>query len=152
MKKTFWVIALLGTVLIACSNQANEQTTTEPKTSGTESPAEGDMKGMDPSNMTVQAKPSKDIQQISPDSGEVPMGDAEIVVRIEKENLTPEDVAVEVSMPMEGEEPMTSLAIVEAGDSAQEFKIKTNFGMAGPWAVQVKAEDAEPAIFAFDVK
>lgn len=152
MKKKFWLIALLSTVLMACSNPANQQATTVPQTNETESPSAGDRTEIDPSSMEVQAKASKDIQQISPDSSEVPMGDAEIIVRIEKENLTPEDIEVDVTMPMEGEEPMTSLAIVEAGDQAQEFKIKTNFGMVGPWAVQVKAKDAEPAIFAFEVK
>lgn len=137
MKKLFLAIALVSTFLFSCSAQSGEQATET--SDSAEAPTE-------------QAKQSKDIHLVSPKSAEMPMGDAELVVHVEKENLTPDDVSVQVSMPMEGEADMTSLAIVEPGDKDQEFKIKTNFGMAGPWTVQVKAKDAEPATLAFNIK
>lgn len=159
MKKIFLAIALVSTFLFSCSAQSGEQATetsesAEVPTEQAKSKPDGNKEGMDPSNTsgTDQANKSKDIHLVSPKSAEVPMGDAELVVRVEKEDLTPDDVSVQVSMPMEGEADMTSLAIVEPGDKAQEFKIKTNFGMAGPWTVQVKAKDAEPATLAFEVK
>lgn len=159
MKNIFVTLSLISTLLFACSSPSGEQTA---KTSDhsdampekAETPANSKTDSMDHSKMsdTEQAKSSKDIHLVSPESGEVPMGDAEIVVHVDKDNLTPDDVSVEVSMPMEGQEDMTSLALVESGDQAQEFKIKTNFGMAGPWTVSVKAKDAEPATLAFNVK
>lgn len=151
MKKVLWAIALLSTVLVACSTNSSE-----PTRQGMESPSEmaKDKGDMDHSNMSdgVVAQASKDIHLVKPENSEVPMGDVELVVHVDKDNLQPEDIAVEVSMPMAGEEDMTALAIVEPGDAAQEFKIKTNFGMAGPWSVKVGAKDAEPTILAFTVK
>lgn len=122
MKKIFLAIALVSTFLFSCSAQSGEQAaetsdSAEAPTEQAKSKPDGDKEGMDPSNT------SKDIHLVSPKSAEVPMGDAELVVRVEKENLTPEDVSVQVSMPMEGEADMTSLAIVEPGDKAQEFKL-----------------------------
>ena len=159
MKKLFLAIALVSTLLFSCSTQSGEQATetsdsAEAPTEQAKSKSDGNKEGMDHSQTsgTDQANKSKDIHLVSPKSVEVPMGDAELVVRVEKESVTPDDVSVQVSMPMEGEADMTSMAIVEPGDKAQEFKIKTNFGMAGPWTVQVKAKDAEPATLAFEVK
>ena len=74
------------------------------------------------------------------------------MVAIAGDAVTTDDVMVEVSMPMEGEDPMTSMAIVEPGESAEQFKIKTNFGMVGPWSVHVMAKEADPATFVFDVQ
>ncbi|QUY45807.1 FixH family protein [Acaryochloris marina] len=159
MKKLFLAIALVSTFLFSCSAQSGEQATetsdsAEAPTEQAKSKSDGDREDMGHSQTsgTEQAKQSKDIHLVSPKSAEMPMGDAELVVHVEKENLTPDDVSVQVSMPMEGEADMTSLAIVEPGDKDQEFKIKTNFGMAGPWTVQVKAKDAEPATLAFNIK
>lgn len=155
MKRIFLAIALLSTFLFSCNAQSGDQAakTSDSAEAPTEK-AETKSDGMDHSQTsgTDQAKKSKDIHLVSPKSADMPMGDAELVVRVEKENVTPDDVSVQVSMPMEGEADMTSLAIVEPGNKAQEFKIKTNFGMAGPWTVQVKAKDAEPATLAFEVK
>ena len=159
MKRIFFAIALLSTFLFSCNAQSGDQAakttdSAEAPTEKAETKSNGDREGMDHRKMsdTNQAKKSKDIHLVSPKSVEMPMGDAELVVHVEKENVSPDDVSVQVSMPMEGEEDMTSLAIVEPGNKAQEFKIRTNFGMAGPWTVQVKAKDAEPATLAFEVK
>ncbi|MBE9030458.1 FixH family protein [filamentous cyanobacterium LEGE 11480] len=156
MFQKFALAAFLSVTLIACGSNASQKSSQPSDTTAATSPAKSDSttKGMDHSKMgdTVKAKASKDIRQVSPSSNEVKMGDAEIVVSVLQENLTADDVEVKVSMPMEGEDPMTSMAIVEAGTQPNQFKIKTNFGMAGPWAVHVMAKGAEPATFAFQVK
>lgn len=112
-----------------------------------------EMAAMDHSQMDgMEAQTSKDIHLVSPEADALPMGDAELVVHIAKDGLVAEDVSVEVAMPMEGEETMTAMAIVEPGEGEQEFKIKTNFGMAGAWTVHVMAPDAEPATLAFNIQ
>ncbi|PZD71023.1 hypothetical protein C1752_08465 [Acaryochloris thomasi RCC1774] len=160
MKKTFLAIAVVSTLLVACGANSNEQATQSSSNGSsapiaqTEANAESNRDSQDHSERsgTNPVKASEDIHLVSPESGELPMGDAEIVVHIEQENLTPEDVSADVSMPMAGEADMTSLAIIEPGDEAKQFKIKTNFGMAGSWTMEVKAKDAEPATLAFNVK
>lgn len=159
-EKNFLVIAIVSTLLVACGANSDEQAPpsssngSDTSTTQPEATAEGNTDGQDHSEMsaTDSAQVSEDIHLVSPESGELPMGDAEIVVHIEQENLTPEDVSADVLMPMAGEEDMTALAIVEPGAETKQFKIKTNFGMAGSWTMEVKAKGAEPATLAFDVK
>ena len=150
MKQLLGAVALSSLLLVACGNDTSDS---NQAVETSESMAEKSEQ-MDHSKMAdgVTAQESKDIHLVSPEEGEIPMGDAELVVHVEKENLKPEDLSVEVSMPMAGEEDMTSLAIVEAGDEAQQFKIKTNFGMAGDWAVKVSAPDAEPVVLALTIQ
>lgn len=159
MNKRFWAIAVVSTLLVACGANSNEQAPpsangSDASTTQPEATAEGKPDGQDHSEMsaTDSAQASEDIHLVSPESGELPMGDAEIVVHIEQENLTPEDVSADVLMPMAGEEDMTALAIVEPGAEAKQFKIRTNFGMAGSWTMKVQAKGAEPAVLAFNVK
>ncbi len=159
MKKILLAIALASTTLLVSCSGSSSDSATAPTDSAAETTAEvaeaskDDMAGMDHSQMDgMEAKASKDIHLVSPEADAFPMGDAELVVHIAKEGLAAEDVMVEVAMPMEGEETMTAMAIVEAGEGEQEFKIKTNFGMAGSWTVHVMAPDAEPATLAFNIQ
>lgn len=160
MKKFILAIAFAGTLLLASCGAKETATTPSSNTATADSTGDmaqeimdGDMAGMDHSQMDgMEAKASDDISLVSPSEEAVPMGDAELVVEIAGDSVTTDDVMVEVSMPMEGEEPMTSMAIVEPGDAADKFKIKTNFGMVGPWSVHVMAKEADPATFVFDVQ
>lgn len=165
MKKIIWAIAFSTTLFLA-SCGSKEATSNAPEmamdaaetTQGNMAADSGmdhsQMDGMDHSQMDGmdKAMASKDIHLVSPEAEALPMGDAELVVHIAQDGLAADDVRVEVAMPMEGEEMMTAMAIVEAGDGEKEFKIKTNFGMAGPWTVHVMAPDAEPAILAFNIQ
>lgn len=159
MKKIIWAIAFSTTLFLAsCGSKEATSNAPEMAMDAAETTqgnmADGDMAGMDHSQMNGmdKAMASKDIHLVSPEAEALPMGDAELVVHIAQDGLAADDVRVEVAMPMEGEEMMTAMAIVEAGDGEQEFKIKTNFGMAGPWTVHVMAPDAEPATLAFNVQ
>lgn len=161
MKKFILAIAFAGTLLLAsCGSNETASTAPSSDTAAADSMGDmaqgkmdGDMAGMDHSQMEGMAsKASDDIHLVSPEAQELPMGDAELVVHFTQDGLTADDVRVEVSMPMEGDEPMTAMAIVEPGDEDNQFKVKTNFGMAGPWTVHVMAKDSDPATFAFAVQ
>ena len=160
MKKFILAIAFAGTLLLASCGSNETASAPASDTAAADSMGDmaqdnmdGDMAGMDHSQMDgMEAKASDDINLVSPTAEAMPMGNAELVVAIAGDAVTADDVMVEVSMPMEGEDPMTSMAIVEPGEAADQFKIKTNFGMAGPWSVHVMAKEADPATFVFDVQ
>jgi hypothetical protein len=142
MIKLLPLLLTLSFFTIACSTPEEAQTeTTSTTTSG---------------QQTENAK----INLVSPNSQEaVKMGDNILVVEV-LDPQTQKPVAVEtldvnVSMPMEGEEDMTSMAKVEPDAQPGRYKIKTNFGMQGKWNVVTQVKDPKlngQANYTFDVK
>ena len=113
-----------------------------------------------PSTTTSQQTENAKINLVSPNPQDaVKMGDNQLIVEV-LDPQTQKPVAVEtldvnVSMPMEGQEPMTSMAKVEPDAQPGRYKIKTNFGMQGKWNVVTQVKDPKlqgQANYTFDVK
>ncbi|MDB9529722.1 FixH family protein [Oscillatoria sp. CS-180] len=150
MKKALFLILPLVFLTAACgsANQAEPEatadTTEEPATETTEAPA---------------TDAGVAIALVSPEDGSVPMGDAELVLQVidpaTNEPVEVEDLQVDLSMGMDGMEPMTTMAIVEPGEETGQYKVMTNMGMEGMWMMEVTSADpAMPgeATFELDVK
>ena len=130
MKKILTLILPISLLIVACGSPSTEtqtQSETSPKTE-TKATAE---------NMAI-------IALVSPE-GEIPMGDAELILEVQ-DNTSGEVVAVEnievnSTMPMEGEDPMISKVEIEPTETPGQFKVKTNFGMAGTWNLAATVKD-----------
>ena len=136
MKKIlFWVLPLvLLTAACGNANQAETDTTDTAETAAAETAA--------PTAETEGVA----IALVSPEDGSVPMGDAELVLQVidpaTNEPVEVEDLQVDLSMPMDGMEPMTTMAVVESEAEAGQYKVMTNLGMEGMWIMEVKSADA----------
>ncbi|WP_346293203.1 FixH family protein [Sphaerothrix gracilis] len=149
MKKVLFLILPLVFLTAACgsANQAEPEatadTTEAPATETTEAPAAEGVA----------------IALVSPEDGSVPMGDAELVLQVAdsatNEPVEVEDLQVDLSMGMDGMEPMTTMAVVEPGEEPGQYKVMTNLGMQGMWMMEVTSADAAmpgEATFELDVK
>ena len=144
MIKLLPLLLTLSFFTIACSTpeaQTETQTETASTTSG-------------------QQIESAKINLVSPNPQEsVKMGDNTLVVEViapqTQKPVAVETLDVNVVMPMEGEEDMTSMAKVEPDAQPGRYKIKTNFGMQGKWNVVTQVKDPKlqgQANYTFDVK
>lgn len=124
---------------------------------------QADSAAVDTAAPTVEtAAPSEGgvaITLVSPEDASVPMGDAELVLQVvdpaTNDPVAVEDLQVDLSMAMDGMEPMTTMTMVEPGEQPGEYKVMTNLGMEGMWMMEVESADpAMPgvAIFNLDVK
>lgn len=149
MKKVLFLILPLVFLTAACgsANQAEPEATSDT----TEAPA----------TETAEAPVAEGvaIALVSPEDASVPMGDAELVLQVvdpaTNEPVAVDDLQVDLSMPMDGMEPMTTMAIVEPGEETGQYKVMTNLGMEGMWMMEVTSADAAmpgEATFNLDVK
>ena len=144
MIKLLPLLLTLSFFTIACSTP-EAQTETQTETASTTS-------GQQTENATINL--------VSPNPQEaVKMGDNTLVVEIidpqTQKPVAVETLDVNVSMPMEDEEDMTSMAKVEPDGQPGRYKIKTNFGMKGKWNVATQVKDPKvngQANYTFDVK
>lgn len=147
MIKLLPLLLSLSFLTIACSTPENQTEATSPTTpthSSKQQPQEGNVK----------------INLVSPSSQEtVKMGNAQLVVEVldsqTQKPVTVKDLDIKVSMPMEGDEPMTSMAKVEPDSQPGRYKIKTNFGMQGKWDVVAQVKDSQhqgQASYSFNVQ
>lgn len=133
MKKLLILILPLSFLIFACSSPSNESQNQSEVTPETE--------------VTI-AESGKEVTValVSP-QGDIPMGDAELILEVQDtasgEVIAVENIDVSSTMPMEGEEPMISKVEIEPGDNPGQFKIKTNFGMAGTWNLEATVQDAQ---------
>ncbi|NER80635.1 MAG: FixH family protein [Leptolyngbya sp. SIO1D8] len=148
MKKLLFLVLPLVFLTAACGN-ANQAETEA--TDAAESPA----------TETTEAPAAEGvaIALVTPEDGSVPMGDAELVLQAidpaTNEPVEVEDLQVDLSMPMDGMEPMTTMAIVEPAEEPGQYTVQTNLGMEGMWIMEVKSADAAmpgEATFNLDVK
>ena len=130
MKKLIVLILPLSLLMFACSSASNNQAETQsPVTSEVE---------------TTEEKTVK-VALVSP-QGEIPMGDTELILEVQDstsgEVIPVENIEVSSTMPMEGEDDMISKVEIEPAGNPGQFKIKTNFGMAGTWYLDTKIKDS----------
>ncbi|MBE9062310.1 efflux RND transporter periplasmic adaptor subunit [cf. Phormidesmis sp. LEGE 11477] len=59
--------------------------------------------------------------------------------------IAPEDLAVNLTMPMKNMAPMSAKVDVEPSDKPGEFKINTFLGMKGDWTLEATVTDVEQA-------
>ncbi|MGB3612402.1 MAG: FixH family protein [Elainellaceae cyanobacterium] len=144
MKKRLFLLIAVG-FLAACggTNQAEgdaADTATAPAADAA-SPASGEV----------------DIALVSPDDGTVPMGDAALVLQVvdpaTNEPVAVDGLQVDLSMAMDGMEPMTTMAVVEPGEQPGQYNVMTDMGMAGMWTMAVESSDpAMPGEATFDIE
>ncbi|BAY86064.1 hypothetical protein NIES267_55700 [Calothrix parasitica NIES-267] len=145
MIKLLPLLLTLSFFTIACSTPEEAQTETQTETASTTS---------------GQQIESATINLVSPNPQEaVKMGDNTLVVEVidpqTQKPVAVENLDVNVSMPMEGEEDMTSMAKIEPDAQPGRYKINTNFGMKGKWNVVTQVKDPKvngQANYTFDVK
>ncbi len=147
MIKLLPLLLTLSLFTIACSTPETEaQTETQAETASTTT------SGQQTENATINL--------VSPNSQEpVKMGENQLIVEVidpqTQKPVAVENLDVNVSMPMEGEEDMTSMAKVEPDAQPGRYKINTNFGMKGKWNVVTQVKDPKvngQANYTFDVK
>lgn len=132
MKKLIALILPLSLLTFACSspsNQSDSQSQVSPDTEVT----------------ATEEKKTAKVALVSP-QGDIPMGDAELILEVQDtasgEVVAVETIEVSSTMPMEGEEPMISKVEIEPAGTPGQFKIKTNFNMAGTWNLATNVKDA----------
>lgn len=90
-----------------------------------------------------------DASIISPDIDGLKMGGAELMLEVRdpdtQQPLAVEDVEVDITMPMANMAPMTTMVQLEPADATGQFNVKTHFGMAGEWHIEVKVNDNDYA-------
>lgn len=130
MKKLIVLILPLSLFLFACNSPSNQVETQSPVTPEVETIEENSLK----------------VALVSP-QGEIPMGDVELILEVQDttsgEVIAVENIDVNSTMPMEGQDAMISKVEIEPTDKPGQFKLKTNFGMAGTWYLETKIQDSK---------
>jgi hypothetical protein len=148
MKKVLFLLMVVGFLTAACGSTNQGETEVSDTVEA-------------PSAETTEVSESEGvaIALISPEDAYVPMGDAELVLQVvdpaTNEPVAIENLEVDLSMPMDGMEPMTTMAIVEPGEETGQYKVMTNLGMEGMWMMEVTSSDPSmpgEASFNLDVK
>ena len=131
--RIFALLLPLSLLTVACNAPSN-QTEAQAPTSTESSQA--------------KSTESTKIQLVSPSQpDQVPMGDAQLVLEVQDaktgQPLKVEDIEVSATMPMEGEEPMSTKVEVEPDSQPGRFKVNTYFGMQGTWNVVATLKDPQ---------
>ncbi|WP_107669903.1 FixH family protein [Cyanothece sp. BG0011] len=146
MKKIITLILPISILMVACGSPSTDSQTqleTAPETETTAT--EENVETTPETDITATEENTVMVALASPEE-EISMGDAELILEV-KDNTSGETVPVEnievsSTMPMEGEEPMISKVEIEPTETPGQFKVKTNFGMAGTWNLAAKVKDA----------
>lgn len=132
MKKLIVLILPLSLLMLACGSPSNQSQTSSKVSPETEA-------------TTTEAEKKLKVVLVSP-QGEISLGDVELILEVQDsssgEVIAVENIDVSSTMPMEGEDPMISKVEIEPTDTPGQFKLKTNFGMAGTWNLAAKIQDA----------
>jgi hypothetical protein len=133
MKKLIALVLPLSFALFACTSPS--ETTSEPSQATQETEEIAAANGEKVATVVL----------ISPE-GEIPMGDVEMILEVKDstsgEMIPVETLEVSSTMPMEGEESMISKVEIEPTETPGQFKVKTNFSMAGTWNLAANIKDA----------
>ncbi len=132
MNKIITLILPISLLMVACgSPSADTQTQSEtaPKT-----------------ETTATAENMVKVALVSPE-GYIMMGDVELILEVQDntsgETVAVENIEVSSTMPMEGEDPMISKVEIEPTETPGQFKLKTNFSMAGTWNLATMIKDGK---------
>lgn len=108
-------------------------------------------------NSTAANSGSVNITLVSP-QGTVPMGDTELIVEVKDSTGQPvvtNNLMVDVSMPMEGEEAMLTETEVLPGSEPGLYQINTYLSMEGTWIVKtavIEGQQQGQADFTIEAK
>ncbi|MDJ0598331.1 MAG: FixH family protein [Crocosphaera sp.] len=130
MKKIITLIVPISLLMVACGSPSTD-TQTQLETA--------------PETETMATEENTVIVALVSPEEDISMGDSELILEVQ-DNTSGEVVAVEnievsSTMPMEGEEPMISKVEIEPTETPGQFKVKTNFGMAGTWNLAATVKD-----------
>jgi hypothetical protein len=96
-------------------------------------------------NSTAANSGNVNITLVSP-QGTVPMGDTELIVAVKDatgQPITTNNLIVDVSMPMAGEETMQTETEVSPGSEPGLYQINTYLSMQGTWMIKVAVNEAQ---------
>ncbi|MEM6251584.1 MAG: FixH family protein [Cyanobacteria bacterium P01_D01_bin.156] len=144
MKKLLLSLIAVSALATGCEGAS---TSSEPTISGALEAAANDnkteMNSME--GMEATSEGNVEITLVSPDA--VPMGDAELVVAVKDaatgKPVTTENLEVEIFMPMDGMDDMTTEAEISPDAEPGQYKVATYLGMAGMWAVNTTVDEGE---------
>ncbi|MBT9317134.1 FixH family protein [Leptothoe spongobia] len=146
MKKLLLSLIAVGALVTGCGGASTPDTATSetPDTAAATNTME--MEGMDSmEGMAATSEGNVEITLVSPDA--VPMGDAELFVAVKDaatgEPVTTENLEVEIFMPMDGMDDMTTEAEISPDAEPGQYKVATYLGMAGMWAVNTSVDEGE---------
>ncbi|EKV03134.1 hypothetical protein Lepto7375DRAFT_5414 [Leptolyngbya sp. PCC 7375] len=157
MKKLLLSLIVISALVTGCAGGATPEAATSeaPDTAETVTDDKAAMDTME--GMEATSEGNVEITLVSPDA--IPMGDAELLVAVKDaatgEPVTTENLKVEIFMPMEGMEDMTTEAEVLSDAEPGQYKVTTYLGMAGMWAVNTTVNEGEQegkAHFMFEVQ
>ncbi len=146
MKKVLLGLVVTSVLVVGCgastSNTENTDTTdTTPEapetTEATEAPEKEDME---------VSEGNVDFTLLNPE-GAVPMGDAELTLAVQDsatgEPITTDSLVVDITMPMDGMDPMLTEVEVSPGSEPGQYTIATYFSMEGMWMMDASLEEGE---------
>ncbi len=132
MKKIITLILPISILMVACGSPSTDTQT--------------QLENVPQTEITATEEKSVMVALVSPE-GDIPMGDAELILEVQDntsgETVGVENIEVSSTMPMEGEETMISKVEIEPTENPGQFKVKTNFGMAGTWNLAATVKDAK---------
>ena len=142
MKKLLLSLIVVGALVTGCGGASTPDTATSetPDTAAADTSEMDSMEGME-----ATSEGNVEITLVSPEA--VPMGDAELVVAVKDattgEPISTENLEVEIFMPMEGMDDMTTEAEISPDAEPGQYKVATYLGMAGMWAVNTTVDEGE---------
>ena len=143
MKKLLFGLIVVGALVTGCGGASTPDAATSETPDTTAATDTMEMDGMD--GMEATSEGNVEITLVSPDA--VPMGDAELVVAVKDaatgEPVTTENLEVEIFMPMDGMDDMTTEAEISPDAEPGQYKVATYLGMAGMWAVNTSVDEGE---------
>ncbi|MDV3350114.1 FixH family protein [Leptothoe sp. LEGE 181152] len=157
MKNLLLSLIAVSALVTGCAGASTPDATTSeaPDTAETVTDDKAAMDTME--GMEATSEGNVEITLVSPDA--VPIGDAELLVAVKDtatgEPVTTENLKVEIFMPMEDMEDMTTEAEVSPDAEPGQYKVTTYLGMAGMWAVNTTVNEGEQegkAYFMFEVQ
>lgn len=133
MKKLLLSLIAASLVVTGCATSDSDTTASTDNATNTAS------------STTEANQGNVDIILVSP-QGTVPMGDAELIVEVKDATGQPvvtDNLMVDVSMPMEGEETMQTETEVSPGTEPGSYKINTYLSMEGTWLVKTAVNEGQ---------
>ncbi|MBE9078104.1 FixH family protein [Romeria aff. gracilis LEGE 07310] len=146
MKKLLLSLITVGIIATGCTNTSEPETTAADATPDAAESADATMPEME--GMESTSEGNVEISLVSPHDS-VPMGDTEMILEVKDaatgEPVTTDSLKVDVSMAMEGMEPMMTETTVSPGAEPGLYEVQTYLSMEGPWAINAAVDEGEKA-------